>query len=282
MIRARMLVLGAVVAAALAGIVVLAGGTLPWTEGSSSPDCDIPETVSGTAASAASAPGGGGVKVVEQGFTQEPNSAVSIGAVLENTGGVVAYRTQVTFKLFDAAHTELPDAGKPGLTVEIPVILPGQRIGTGSGAYRGTPVASVEVGLGMTTWQPRDTFGKAFSPVTAGYLRTARFNPRIPTSVDIHYREVSSNCRSLDNRLTAVVFRDAAGKIVGGDVAAPDTPIIFRDEHGKDLGGDWQRPASPSCSQGERETWIVPPGGEPPTADDARTTIFPYCDIAVR
>jgi hypothetical protein len=39
-----------------------------------------------------------------------------------------------------------------------------------------------------------------------------------------------------------VVFRDATGKVVGGDVTSSDTPIIFRDEQGNDLGGEKQRP----------------------------------------
>jgi hypothetical protein len=107
-----------------------------------------------------------------------------------------------------------------------------------------------------------------------------RFNPRIPTSADIHYRESSANCRSLDNRGTAAVFRDSAGKVVGGDIGTPDSPIMFRDEHGNDLGGETQRPATPSCSPGDRETWIVPPRGEPATADDARTALYPYCDLS--
>jgi hypothetical protein len=283
MTKARLLVLAAVVVVVAAAIVVLAGGRLPWSDVSSSGGCDIPESVSGVSAPAVSAPGGGGVRVVEQGFTQDPNSAVSLGAVLENTGSSVAYRTQVAFRLFDASHMESPEAGAAKLTVEIPVILPGQRIGTGAGTYRGSArVASLEVGLGTTTWVPRDAVGHSYSPVTAAYLRTARFNSRIPTAVDVHYQETSANCRSLDNRGTAVVFRDLTGKVVGGDVGSPDTPIMFRDEQGNDLGGETRRPPSPSCSRGGRETWIVPPRGEPATADDARTAIYPYCDLSGR
>jgi hypothetical protein len=207
---------------------------------------------------------------------------VSLGAVLENTGNSVAYRTQVKFKLFDASHTELPETGSVKSTAEIPIILPGQRIGAGMGTYWSeVRVASIEIVAGATTWVPRDAVGHSFSPVGATYLRTARFDPRIPTSVDIHYREMSANCRSLDNRGTAVVFRDSTGKVVGGDIGTPDTPIMFRDEHGDDLGGETQRPPTWSCSQGERETWIVPPRGEPATADDdARSALYPYCDLA--
>ncbi|HWD04476.1 MAG TPA: hypothetical protein VG674_18705 [Amycolatopsis sp.] len=274
MTKAKLAVIVAVVVLVVAAIVGIAGGRLPWAGGSAGDRCDIPDKVSGELA------GVGAVSVVEQGFTQDQNGAVSVGAVLANTGKDVAYHTKVTFRLFDGSHTELPEAGGSPLTVEVPVIMPGQRIGTGEGTYRSkTKVASVEIGIGSVTWVPQDAVG-GFSPVTAKYVRTARFNPRIPTSVDIHYLETSTNCRDLDSRTTAVLFRDTAGKLVGGGVASPDTPIVFRDEQGHDLGGETQRPATPSCARGQRETWIVPPTGGPSTADDTRTEIYPYCDFS--
>jgi hypothetical protein len=277
MTRSRWLVLIAVIACT-AVVVVLADGALPWSDGSSSSACDIPDSVSGP--EGAAAPDGGSLRVVEQGFTQDVDGAVNMGALLENTSGEIAYRTLVTFRLFDPAHTELPESVGAPLRVEIPIVLPGQRIGTGSATYRSNVrVASFEISLDQTTWVPRRSLGRSFAPVTGAYLRTARFQPRIPTSVDIHYKEASANCRGLDSRTTAVVFRDGTGKIVGGNVASPDMPIVFRDELGNDLGGDRQRPPTPSCSRGERETWIVPSAGQPATADDAHTEIYPYCDL---
>ena len=157
-----------VVVVLAAGVVVLAGGRLPWTSDSPGNTCDIPDRVSGQPGSAASAPGGGGIRVVEQGFSHDPSSAVSLGAMLENTSGTVAYRTALTFRLFDAADAELPETGSAALTVEVPVILPGQRVGAGTGTYRGSAtVASVEVDLGSTTWAPREALGSTFSPVAA-------------------------------------------------------------------------------------------------------------------
>jgi hypothetical protein len=267
-----LLIVGAVVVV-VAAVVVVAG---PWHDGSAD-RCDIPDRVSGRSGAPAAGPGGG-VRVAEQGFTQDANGNVSVGAVLENRSGRVAYRTEVTFRLFDAAHAELPGAAE--LTTEIPVLLPGQRIGAGTGVVRSTSrVASVEVDPGTTTWLSTAAVG-VYSPVTTAHVVTKRFNPALPATVDIHYRETSSNCRPLVNRTTAVVFRNASGAVVGGSRAAPDVPIVFRDAHGKDLGGDWRRPASPSCSPGERETWIVPPSGQPATAADARTETYPYCDLS--
>lgn len=132
MSRNRVLaVLGVVVV--LAAIVVSVGGKLPWTGGSASDDsCDIPDRA--PASTLASAPGG--IEVVEQGFSQSPSGLVSLGAILENTSTEVARRIPVRFRLFDAAHHELPELTTGELSVEIPLLLPGQRIGAGTGAYR--------------------------------------------------------------------------------------------------------------------------------------------------
>jgi hypothetical protein len=264
--------------------VVLAGGRLPWSDYSPS-QCDIPESITGVDASpSTAAPGGGGVRVVDQGFTQAEEGSVSLGAVMENASSSVAYRTRITFRLFDATHTPMSEAGTvpSRLVVEIPVILPGQRIGAGNGARpgRSQKVASFEVELGTTTWLPREALGKDFSPVIAAYLRTDRPDPRFPTSVDMHYKETSTNCRSLVDRQAAAVFRDAQGKIVGGTLDSPGGLIIFRDDNGKDLGGEQKPPSSPSCTQGERETWIVPLILAPTAAADSHTEIYPYCDLS--
>ncbi|MFJ1764629.1 hypothetical protein ACIOD2_30195 [Amycolatopsis sp. NPDC088138] len=264
-------VLGTV--AVLGAIVVSAGGKLPWTGGSASGDgCDIPDHVA--AGPPSSAPGG--IKVVEQGFSQGPSGLVSLGAIVENTGPEVASRIPVRFRLFDAAHHELPGTD----ALEIPLLLPGQRIGAGKGTYAGNAqVAGAEASVGANAWLPRAAVG-GLAPIGTAYLRTLRFYPDNPVSVDVHYQETSANCRDLLSSGTAVVFRDRAGRIVGGDSGFPDVPIVFRDAHGTDLGGDWRHPASPSCSQGERETWVVPYVGAPTTADDARTEVYPFCGLA--
>ncbi|UOZ02578.1 hypothetical protein [Amycolatopsis sp. WQ 127309] len=216
MSRNRVLaVLGVVVV--LAAIVVSAGGKLPWTGRSASDDsCDIPDRA--PASTLASAPGG--IKVVEQGFSQSPSGLVSLGAILENTSTEVARRIPVRFRLFDAAHHELPGLTTGELSVEVPLLLPGQRIGAGTGAYRREiPVAGAETTVGPNAWVPRAAVG-SLGPVGATYLRTLRFYPDNPVSVDVHYRETSTNCRALTSRDTAVVFRDRTGRRTG-DLGRP-------------------------------------------------------------
>jgi hypothetical protein len=270
-------VMVAVVVVIAAGIVVLSGGRFPWSGEAPADDCDIPKSVTGEATSAAP-----GIQVVDQGSTLDTDGPISVGAVLANTSDKVAYRTRITVKLFDAAHNPIPDTvtvGSP-FVINIPIILPGQRIGAGTSTYQGSPkAASASVEIGTTTWLPREAVGKSLTPVTGTYLRTLRFNPRIPTLVDIHYTDASKNCRSLSSDNTAAIFRNTQGKIVGGAVSTADFPIVFRDEQGKDVGSETRRPPSPSCSPGDRETWMAPNPGTPTTADDTRTEIYPYCDL---
>jgi hypothetical protein len=272
----RPLVMVAVVVVLGAVVVIVAGGRFPWS-GHSADECDIPASVTGgTAGSSASAPDGGGVRVVEKGFNQGERGSVSLGAMLENTSRVAAYRTRVTFQLFDGARARLPETSL--LAVEIPVILPGQRVGAGAGITQAN-VVSFEVDTGTTTWVPREALGD-FAPVTATYLQTIRFNPKTPLNIDIRYRETSQNCRSLRDQQTATIFRDANGAIVGGSHDHPGSLYMFRDENGRDLGGEWQLPESSSCSTGARDIWVIPLTPTPSTAADSRTEIYPYCDLS--
>jgi hypothetical protein len=114
--------------------------------------CTIPSRITAVPGSADAAPGGGGVRVAEQGT----------GALtLENTSTQVAYRIPVTL---GAAR------------VDVPVLTPGQRIGVaGDGP----------VGLGPVTWLTPESLG-GFTPVTAtavpGGVRYRSANCRALTS----------------------------------------------------------------------------------------------------
>ncbi|TCO46541.1 hypothetical protein [Actinocrispum wychmicini] len=271
------LVLVAVVVVIAAGVVLVSGGRLPWIDGDSStpasaPDsCGIPQSVNVDPTAAAS-----GVRVVDQGLPQADNGQLSLGVVLENTSDKVAYRTRVTYKLFDAGHspitrTYLTDA-------VIPVMLPGQRVGAGVSDLQDSPkAASLEVQIGTTTWLPRDALG-GFSPVTAKYLRTRPSPPGSPPLVSVDYHETSANCRPLYPAKVGAVFRDAGGKIVGGDLVDSTIGFMTYDEQHKAVVPELA-PPTPECAPGERDTWIVPHTGRVPAMDDARTEIYPFCDI---
>jgi hypothetical protein len=273
MTKRKMLLLAIVVA------VVAAAGTMAVVLSTSggesvSKPCDIPNSVQERPASAKTAPGGGGIEVAEKGISS--SGLVSMGAVVRNTSDHVAYRTRVALKV-SVSFNGLPSGPIQGslLTMEIPVMLPGQRVGVGrplvnvSGA---TKVTSADVDLQTTTWLPTGALG-SFAATTDTYESTSRVKLSPPADA-VRYTESSTNCRALSSRRTAVVFRDATGKIVGGDLVPPDGK-------GNPAGSPQQPPASPSCSPGERSTWIVPLQDIPQNADDKRTELYSYCDLNV-
>ncbi|MDQ3577852.1 MAG: hypothetical protein M3443_09685 [Actinomycetota bacterium] len=288
MSKPRRVVLIVVVVALVGAGIYLVGGRFSWWPQAAR--CAIPETVAGEQGTSSTAPNGGGIRVVEQGFSpMAADGSVSLGAIVENTSASAAYRTRVTFTFFDAMRRPLAESAPGGgLVIEIPIILPGGRIGVGDSAYPGkaddgttATVVSFEVELGATTWVPGDALGADFTPVTATHLRTDRPISTVPSTVDVQYRETSTNCRSLESRSAAVVYRDARGSIVGGALGVPGGLIVFRDDRGVTVGGHQQLPPSPSCHQGERETWVDPPRPAPSAVDDSRTEVYPYCDLTL-
>ncbi len=132
--------------------------------------CAVPSRIT---AVAGTAPDGGTVRVAEQG----PGAAV-----LENTGTLAAYRIPVT-------------SGSG--TAEVPVLLPGQRIG----------VALDRPVPGPATWLAPEALG-GFTPVTA-------------TVVPGGVRYTSANCRALTSRGAVVLHRDTAGRITGAEQLSP-------------------------------------------------------------
>ena len=279
----RPMLVAAVAVTIGAAVAVITDGRTP----SESSDCGVPAYVEGTAASPQAAPDGGGLKVIEQGFTQT-GDAVSVGAVVENTSAHPAYRTRVQIRLYDAKRMWLPEVrpGEVRRVMEIPVVLPGQRVGIGNDAhpaplYGGgeAVVKSFDVELTTTTWLDAGALG-GFAPVAAVEVRAENPNPAAREIVSAHYRENSPNCRALSARGAAVVYRDPAGRIVGGAIEPPGALIVFRDDRGEIVGGQSDPPESAPCAPGERDMWVIPLNPVPESADLSRTEVHPYCDLS--
>jgi hypothetical protein len=214
--------------------------------------------------------------VVEQGFSRE-RSSVSVGVIVQNTSRSVAYHTTIAFQLLDGNGRIVPDTVTPQ---QIPILLPGERVGFGSDFPVSSPVASVRPELGPATWLAADALGADYQPVTGTYLRTLRPNPTDKATVDIHYQQHSPGCADLSEGETSVVFRNAGGAIVGGTTTAAGTVVNYTNGHGVSIGGELKPPAKPACSHGDSEQWIIP-ASAPATATDNRTELYPQCDLLI-
>ncbi|WP_031466800.1 hypothetical protein [Sciscionella sediminilitoris] len=265
------LLIGAVVVVVVAVAAVV---TVVLVNQNSTPvaqPCDIPQSVREQPASAKTAPSGGGVEVVDSGFSQVPE--ITMGAVLRNTSDRIAYRTKVAFRPVISINGAAPKPlGNSLMTTEIPVLQPGEQIGIGRvfGSNTTWHLTKVDIDLQNTTWLAKGALGR-FAQAKDTVTDFTRAGASPPNDV-VHYTEKSASCRPLANRHSAVVYRDASGKIIGGDFAAPDGK-------GNAGAGNLKPVSSPSCTPGERDTWIVPFTEIPKAADKQRTEVSSYCDL---
>jgi hypothetical protein len=258
------LVLVLVLAAAL-GITACSGpGGAPVPSGSAC--ASTAPKGSGVTAPASTEPTGG-LRVAERGFTQvgADRRTVSLGVLLENTSELVAYRTRIRFRVFDAAHGSAvaPRSGEL-LFQEIPVILPGQRVAAGAWTYvredqaaRPVQVAGFEVEVSATQWWPRDNEVLRFAAISARYQGFVKSTADADSGT-INYSVDSAYCRPLAPRGVAAIFRTGDGRLVGGS---------FDLENSR-----------PRCRAGGSTESIVAFRSVPPGIDDSRTEISPYCD----
>lgn len=249
-----------------------AAGQLPALQLSEPPDL-VP--TGGVVAAATAAPGGGGLRVAEVGHSPLPADSVglyhmSIGAIIENTSGQVAYGAMVTFGALDARGRS---AIAPDLDVlqQIPVIMPGQRVGVGvmalvysdtrlvPGTDRFTdgpvPVARLAVSLGKVRWLPADG---TWASVTAT-AETVTDADR-PGLAEARYDAHSPYCRSLAPHGAGVIYRNAAGMVIGGALQPADASSC--------------RPGTTHVVQ-EMNAAPLPAGTDP-----GRIEVYPYCDPA--
>jgi hypothetical protein len=218
------------------------------------------------------APGGGGLRVVEKGFTQlsAGSDRVSLGAVLENTGTWIAYRTRIIFHVSDRQNRPATTSdGSEFFRVEIPVIFPGQRLITGNSAYVNKEpdtdldiavrVAGFDIEVGSTHWLPAESVKRTFAQVSTEGQHTEG-DPGSPAYGDVTYTLRSGYCYEVPLRGVTIVFRNSAGAIVGGDF-----------DH--NTGGE-------SCQPGSSQELAGAYQSAPKAIDPARTEVYPYCDVA--
>jgi hypothetical protein len=255
----------------VAALAIAAGGYLVLRSNSdatpqTAPTCRL---LPPTAASAAG--DSSGIQVVEQGLSRVGpfgSAKASMGVVLRNGTGKVAYRTLVTVDAVDAAgQTVIDEIHRLYRTQVIPVILPGESVAVGSaGALdeltqrQGNQAASISVTIRVSQWlEPGDGntgLGKVAATVVAGSgKRDSKGQGEVTYDVN------SKNCVAMAPRGVSLVFRDGSGAVVGGSLDNP--------------------PPLDTCKPGltNGRTSSLTQSDIPDAADLDRTTVTVYCDF---
>jgi hypothetical protein len=214
---------------------------------------------------------GAGVTVVEHGHTRIPSAdtVVSMGAVLQNTTGKVAYRTRVTFDVLDGAGTSVVWENQRNFMIqEVAVILPGAKVTVGDAlaltqSARQDPgkVARVAITAVVSRWldpgDGNDGLGAIATKVVPGQGQRDAAG-----SGSVSFTTTNANCAPMVSRGTSMIFRDAAGKVVGGSLSTT--------------------PAATACRPGAGTTPDVARASLrsiPETADLDKTDVTAYCDF---
>ncbi|MEU4426099.1 hypothetical protein AB0F81_36225 [Actinoplanes sp. NPDC024001] len=209
-----------------------------------------------------------GLEVVEKGFSLvgADRPWVSSGAVLRNATERVAYRTLVTIDALDARGRTLIWADHQLFKTQVvPVLGPGASITVGNalaveqGADRGR-VASIAVTFVVTQWlDPAHGEQGLGAIATAVVPGSGKRDPEGSGSVS--YTATSTNCAEMKSRGTSMVFRDSAGKLIGGALN--------------------NEPQLSSCDPGHSTalTASTVQLGIPADADLDRTSVTVYCDF---
>lgn len=222
------------------------------------------------------------ITIVEKGFTQD-DWQVLLGGVLENTSSLVAYRLPVTFRVVDAAGNSIvePDS-LAGMRQEIPVLLPGQRIGVGAIAkvvsdentFDWETAAGFDLTFGTAQWWPADGKNPAFAEVTTRLTPTdvEYPSPVSESPSELELTTYSPYCDPLVDRGRVFLFRDSDGTLLGGALYL--------------LPNGLYQTAPPStrrwlqCDSGTSRAFPVNFGPNlDPAVDVSRTEAFVYCDF---
>jgi hypothetical protein len=207
------------------------------------------------------------LKVVEAGFTQvgPPPAKVSMGAVVENNGTRVAYRTRVAFHARDArGGNAVAESARARLVQEVPIIRPGERVAVGTavavsaaGLPGEAPARATRMSVEADATQRLEPTG--FAALTTD-VTTGRSGRAEDGSTSVDFNVTSLWCGDLVSRGTSVVFRDKAGAIVGGDLVNITAG-----------GGCGPGTSGQQAETSERSV--------PVQADLDRTEVTQYCDL---
>ncbi|WP_430780924.1 hypothetical protein [Actinoplanes sp. G11-F43] len=216
-----------------------------------------------------------GAQVVETGYSKV-GPVVSMGSMIRNETGKVAYRTLVTFEAVDSAGRAVVDPDtRDWLTQVVPVLRPGDTAAVGTSALIGRnadqslkTIDSIKVTLTVDRWLDPGDGNTGLGPVTAAVI-VGSGQRNDDAGGSLRFASESANCASVRNNVrtgmtsrgVSLVFRDESGRIVGGNL---------------DTGRQDE-----SCLPGRQENRLltVYQPAIPPWADLDRTSISVYCDF---
>ncbi|MEU7868192.1 hypothetical protein [Dactylosporangium sp. NPDC049140] len=208
----------------------------------------------GPRAVGAAVPVQGGLAVAEQGFSRVGGWSFSAGAlVVDRSPEWAAYRTTVSLRLLDSSGgvvVALPER-------TLPMVLPGSRLPVGAvievAPDRAASVAGFSLAFGTTHWVRPEPWNPLFrrfdvlpepdGPGAPDFLLPANMGPVA--------------CEGLSPAGAALVYRNGAGAVIGGEGVA--------------YSGEY-------CA-GTHAGDTVTAAHMPPTTDPPRTEIAIYCDV---
>jgi hypothetical protein len=211
------------------------------------------------------------VVVVDQGYTRLPSSTtlVSMGAVLQNTTGKVAYRTRVRFDVLNPAGSSVVWANqKSFMTQEVPIILPGTKIAVGdaltlteTARQDAGAVARISITVTVSQWLAPGKGNEGLGPITTT-TNAGASTRHSDGSGSVAYTTDNTNCARMVGRGSSMIFRNESGAIVGGSLST--------------------QPALLACQPGQSsspDTAIATLRSIPTSADLGKTLLTAYCDL---
>jgi hypothetical protein len=204
-----------------------AASSLPASSSATAPECQL--------------------RVLESGFTNRygpldggrntpAQGQIQLGLVLENPCQQAAVDIRLIAEARDASGKTIPfDDGfsNAGASLSLPVLLPGQRIGmagqmvnnrasgSAAGSYDATRVAALTVRIDPVRWRAVTEMPEQVSAAASGAVLGAR---RADGSAPVSFTLRLNPLRLTGIEWACFIVRDAAGRIVSGDLTRMQLP----------------------------------------------------------
>lgn len=219
--------------------------TAETTTGDTGPPASGPDDTSTTGPPGGGTGGVSDIEILEQGFSAAPDDTLTFGALVRNNADQVAIICGILIEAFDAAGESVASYDSLWHTA----VLPGQTVGISRAgiALGGDPV-ELDVGVENIHWDDPANHGET----TASGVETTVDAAGFATT---SFTASSTYTDDLPAPFAWVVYRNAAGEIVGGDtdpLSGPLSPGEATDDEVRTDG------PVPDIDEAQTEVWIEP------------------------